>query len=172
MIQSGVFDDASERRLELIYGEIREMPPIGPPHAEVVDLLSRWSMSNTSPTAVRVRIQNPIGIPALASAPQPDVVWAREKSYRGRRPLPRDVLLLIEVSDTSLEYDLGEKLQLYAEAGIKEYWVVDIPHFQVAVFRDPKGRKYRQERVHNVGESVSPLAFKSLKLSVSDLFRP
>jgi Uma2 family endonuclease len=170
MIESGVLDDAGNRRLELVCGEIREMTPPGPTHEEVVDLLNAWSVRNTDTSEIRIRIQNTIGIPALDSVPLPDVAWVRQKSYRGRRPSVRDVLLLIEVADTSLAYDLEEKLRLYAEAGIKEYWVVNIPHFQVEVFRDPRGREYQNKSIHGVHESVSPRASKNLKLAVSSLF--
>ena len=94
------------------------------------------------------------------------------KSYRGQRPGPEDVLLLIEVSDSSLEYDRGEKLQLHAGAGVREYWVVNIPHLQIEVFRDPQSREYRQRSVYGVGETVSPRGMKNLKLPVSSLFSP
>ena len=80
MIQQGVFDEMRDQRLELIYGEIREMSPPGPTHEEVIDLLTRWSVLNVSKRDVRVRIQNSIGIPELDSAPQPDIAWVREKS--------------------------------------------------------------------------------------------
>lgn len=73
MIAQGGFDPARERRVELIHGEVREMTPPGPPHEEVIDLLTRWSALHTSPKKFRIRIQNSIGSPKLESAPQPDV---------------------------------------------------------------------------------------------------
>jgi Uma2 family endonuclease len=172
MIAKGVLDDVRDRRLELVHGEIQEMSPPGPTHEEVVDLLTDWSVRNTSPRQLRVRVQNSIGIAALDSVPQPDVTWVRQKTYRDQRPAPEDVLLLIEVSDTSLEYDRGEKRELYAEAGIPEYWIVNIPHFQIEVFRDPRGRKYRHQSVYGMGETFSPRAVRNLKLSVASLFGP
>ena len=170
MIQQGVFDEMRDQRLELIYGEIREMSPPGPTHEEVIDLLTRWSVLNVSKRDVRVRIQNSIGIPDLDSAPQPDIAWVREKSYRDERPLSTDVLLVIEVSDSSLSYDLGEKLRLYAEAGIVEYWVVNIPHWQVEVYRDPQGPRYLVKSVHDPGHTIRPAAFDDQELPVSYLF--
>src|SRR3712207_4046342 len=89
MVQTGVFDN---RRIEFIQGELREMSPTGPDHEEVVDLLNEWSPDNRPP-GVRVRVQNSIGLPELESAPEPDVVWVRKRSYRSGRPLPSDVLL-------------------------------------------------------------------------------
>ena len=71
------------------------------------------------------------------------------------------MLLVIEVSDSSLDYDRGEKLQLYAEAGIREYWVINIPHFQVEVYRDPRGRKYRHKSVHGVDQEISPRRWRA-----------
>jgi Uma2 family endonuclease len=170
MIQQGVFAEMRDRQLELIRGEVREMSPPGPTHEEVIDLLTRWSVLNLSPRGVRIRIQNSIGVAALDSAPQPDVAWVRERSYRDERPEPADVHLIIEVADSSLAFDRGEKLELYAEAGIPEYWVVNIPHWQVEVYREPRGRRYGDKAVFGLGQAVRPAAFPDLELSVSYLF--
>src|SRR5579871_6363252 len=117
MIAEGKFEGGLNRpRIELIYGELRNMSPIGAPHEEIVDALMEWSVSNVSSRGVRVRIQNSVGIPAHDSAPQPDIAWVTKKSYRTARPDGSDVLLIIEVADSSLKYDLGEKAKLYAAA--------------------------------------------------------
>lgn len=170
MIAEGAFDALRDKKIELIYGELREMTPPGPSHSQAVSRLNRWSHESTTEAEATIRIQDPIGIPELDSAPQPDVVWARPKDYGQRHPRPRDVLLLIEVSDSSLDYDLGEKAAVYAQAGIKDYWVVNIPDFCVEVFRQPKRGRYLEHRTFNVGEQVEPLAFPKLRLSVSGLF--
>jgi len=150
MIAEGAFDALRDKKIELIYGELREMTPPGPSHSQAVSRLLRWSTDNTSKTEV--------------------TVWVRPKDYGERHPRPRDVLLLIEVADSSLEYDLGEKAAVYAQAGIKDYWVVNIPDFCVEVFRQPKRGRYLEHRTYNVGELAHPLAFPKLKLSVSGLF--
>jgi Uma2 family endonuclease len=136
----------------------------------VIDLLDEWSHDNAPRRRVRIRVQNSIGIPPLDSAPQPDLAWVRRKSYRLRRPQPRDVFLLIEVSDSTLDYDRGEKAGLYAQAGIAEYWVVNIPLRCIEVFRDPHGGTYRTLQSFSVGETVRPLAFPDPEFPVSLLF--
>jgi Uma2 family endonuclease len=172
MIAQAVFDPDREVRTELIHGEIREMTPPGPTHEEVIDLLNRWSCDNTSPEQVRVRIQNSIGIPALDSAPQPDVAWVKAKSYRTGRPQPTDVLLLIEVSDSSLAYDRGEKAELYAEAGIADYWIVNLRDWCIEIYRDPHRNDYRQKQTYTLHDAVSPLVRPELALPVAQLFGP
>lgn len=172
MIQRGVFEEPHHRRIELIYGELREMSPPGPTHEEVIDLLNRWSMKHTDENNVRVRIQNSIGLPDWDSAPQPDVAWVKAKSYRDQRPSAEDVYLLIEVSETSLAYDRGEKAGLYARGGIGDYWIVNIPEFCVEVHRDPANETYQSIFRYDVTSAVSPLAFPEISLPIRDLFQP
>lgn len=170
LIKKGFFKSLQDRRIELIRGELREMSPPGPAHEEAIDMLNRWSMSNTNPKDVRVRIQNSVGLPELDSAPQPDVAWVREQSYREGRPTSDDVLLVIEVSDSSLSYDRGRKAKLYAEAGIADYWVVNLRGECVEVFRDPQDGIYQSHEVFDRGHTVRPLRFPKLKLPVTKLF--
>lgn len=103
MIEVGVFDRREQRRLEFIRGEIREMAPIGSMHEQIVDLLNVWSFENVSKDRIRVRVQNSIGLPTLQSAPEPDLAWVVQRDYSGGRPSTEDVLLVIEVSDSSLK---------------------------------------------------------------------
>ena len=117
------------------------MTPIGPQHEEVVDRLNAWSVAAVHPLSIRVRIQNSIGIPDLESAPEPDIAWVVERNYSQGRPTATDVLLIIEVADSSLAYDTGEKAALYAAAGVADYWIVDIPHRCVEVRRDPRDNR-------------------------------
>lgn len=168
MIEHGVFD--RQRRLEFIRGEIREMNPIGPEHEDILDLLTSWSFEHLPKGRVRVRIQESIGLPGLESAPQPDLVWAVQGDYRRRRPAAGEVLLLVEVADSSLEYDAGEKAALYAEAGIADYWVVNIPDRSIEVRRDPEGNRYRTLQAFAGDEEARPLAFPELVLRPSMLF--
>jgi Uma2 family endonuclease len=168
MIACGAFDN--DRRLEFIRGEIREMSPINPPHEDAIDYLNRWSIENLSRRQVRVRVQNTVGLPELESIPQPDLAWVRPGNYRHRRPTPDDVLLVIEVSDSSLRYDTGEKADLYAEAGIRDYWVVNIPEQVVEVRRDPVGGRYRSLQTFSGDQPVRPLAFPNVTLLPSALW--
>src|SRR5689334_1719578 len=127
MIRRGEFEPREEHHVELIYGEISPMSPINPPHDYTVDELTEWSFQTLPPGAVRVRVQGSFGIPVLDSVPQPDLAWLRRKDYLAQRPEPGDVLLVVEVSDSSLVRDRGLKARLYAEAGIADYWIVNIP---------------------------------------------
>jgi len=115
MIESGVFAGRGDQRMELIYGEIREVNPRNPPHEDSVDRLMYWSIDKTNQEEVRVRIQNSLGITEFDSVPEPDVAWMAVRNYRQRRPEPADVLLLIEVADSTLRKDRTEKAGLYAK---------------------------------------------------------
>jgi len=170
MIEQGIFDDRPERRLELIHGEIREIPPPNPPHAYVIDLLGYWSIDQAPRDQVHVRIQNPLGIPALDSVTVPDVAWMKSRDYRRKRPEPRDVLLVIEVSESSLAYDRGEKANLYAASGLKDYRVVNVNDSCIEVHRRPRSGEYRNIETFSTGQSVSPLAFPEITLKVESLF--
>lgn len=169
MVSTGKFERRPER-FELIKGRIRKVSPPGPTHEDIIDWLNRWSTRNTDEDQVRVRIQQTVGIPELASIPMPDVALIKQGDYRINRPTVTDVLLLIEVADSSLNYDTKKKAALYAEAGVTDYWVVNIPHWRVDVFRSPKSGQYTERFSRQVGESVSPLAFPQLNLEVTRLF--
>jgi Uma2 family endonuclease len=170
MIEAGAFDTMRGKRIELIRGELREKMPAGPSHSELVSRINRWSVLSPPPDRVNVRIQDPVGIPPLDSAPEPDIVWAKPKSYDDHHPLPKDVFLVVEVADTSLAYDCGEKAELYAEAGIADYWVVDVQRRIVHVFRKPTKKGYSDERVCKPGQELSPLAFPDVTIDLKKLF--
>jgi len=170
MILRGDFVPREEHHVELIHGEITPMSPIGPPHNNTVKVLIAWSFEVLPPEAVDVFAQGPIGIPALDSEPEPDLVWARRDDYSAQHPRPEDLILVIEVSDSSLARDRGLKARLYAEAGIADYWVVNIPERCVEVRRDPQVDAYRSIEVFRPGQDVRPLAFEAVVLPVSRLF--
>jgi Uma2 family endonuclease len=115
------------------------------------------------------RKANRIGFPELKSAPQPDVAWVTKK-FSARRPQGSEIFLIIEVAQTRLAYDRGEKARLYAKAGVRDYWVMNIPERCVEVFRDPLRGRYKTLRTYATGEDVRPLAFPDACLSVSSLF--
>jgi Uma2 family endonuclease len=157
MVNAGVFA-GPRRRLELINGEIREMSPIGDPHAEVVDRLDEWGHDYARGKPVRVRIQNAIRLPHAASSPEPDVSWVVKRNYWRGKPGPNDILLIIEVADSSLEEDTAEKAVLYAGAGIRDYWVVNLRSQTVEVRRDPGPNGYHSLTVFSSNEELRPLA--------------
>lgn len=180
MIAAGVFSQppapgeplAGPRRVELIEGEIVMMSPIGPRHEEIVDRLNEWSVGAVTRGEARVRIQQSLGIPGQQSVPQPDVAWVRPRDYATRRPEADDALLVIEVAETSLPYDLGEKAAVYAAGGVIDYWVVDAAAETVHVLRQPGPVAYAEHRVVSRGESIAPLTRPDATLAVESLFAP
>ena len=129
-------------RIELIKGEIRTMPAIGDRHIATVIALNQVLTQLLGPRAF-VSIQNPIRLDD-ESEPEPDVtvLKPRRDYYRAGKPRPGEILLLVEVADSSLDYDRGEKRDLYAHSGIQEYWVVNLVADEVEVCRDPTPQGY------------------------------
>lgn len=140
MGEFGIFGEGD--RVELIEGELVAMSPIYGPHIGAVIALSHLLVAAAGDRAL-VSVQNPVRL-GDRSEPQPDVVLLRPRTdgYRLRAPGPEDVLLLIEVADSSLRYDRAVKLPLYARHGIPEVWIVDIAANTVEWFRYPEGEAY------------------------------
>lgn len=168
MGESGVF--APEARLELIDGEIVEMAPIGSRHAGMVKVLNRL-LSRAAGDLAIVSVQDPLVI-GDRSVPQPDLALLKPRadSYSSSHPSAADVLLVVEVADTTLAFDLGTKIPLYARGGIAETWVVDLQERAVRVFRDPSASGYRASFTVSGGGSVAPLALPAVDVAFSELF--
>ena len=172
MINDDAFAAVRDRRIELIRGELREMSPPGPNHSEAVSWLTEWSVLTPPKSRVKVRIQDPIELPELDSQPQPDVVWAKPRRYSDHHPRVDEIFLVIEVADSNLNGDLGEKAELYAAGGIQDYWVVNISGQSVEVHRKPVGGTYAEHTTHQFGERIAPLAFPAVLLDITALFAP
>ncbi len=157
-------------RVELLDGEIVEMSPIGTLHASVVGRLTSVLSRRLGDRAI-VWVQNPIQLRAVRSVPQPDLVLLRPQAdfYAAMRPGPGDVLLLMEVMDTSAETDRRVKLPLYARAGITETWLVDVNTAELHAFRAPAETGYTHTRVLGRAEVVTPAAFPNVTLAVAEL---
>ena len=142
-------------RVELIDGEIIDMSPIGALHAAIVALLTAF-LCRTVGGGVIVRCQNPIRLDDT-SEPEPDIaiVRARADGYLSAHPGPGDVLMVIEVADTSLAWDLGVKVPLYARHGIPETWVIDAATRRTTRFRSPRDGLYAEETTHEPAETLS-----------------
>jgi Uma2 family endonuclease len=154
LIQTGIL--RSGEPVELIHGWIVPKMPTNPTHSSVVRRLDRWFQRNLPNTLV-VSVQQPIT--TADSEPEPDLAICNgpEGLYFTSHPSPEQAVIVIEVSDSSLGYDLGEKLQLYARAKVAVYWVVDLEHKQVIVHTDPRGGKkptYRTRNTYAPGQSV------------------
>jgi Uma2 family endonuclease len=133
-----------ELRTELIDGEIIEMPPIGHPHAGTVKYLANW-LKETLGRAAVVSVQDPVWLNDFTE-PLPDIALLKPRAdyYRNAHPGPDDVLLLIEVADTSLAYDRDAKLPRYARNGIAEVWLVDLAGQRLSIYRRPEGDGYAE----------------------------
>ena len=164
--ESGAFPP--DARLELIRGEIVEMPPIGGPHiACVVQLITL--LSRLIPRAL-LSPQNPLRIEGYESRPQPDLVLIRPRGGLAQRPpADDDVLLVIEVADSSLARDRKDKIPLYAAAGIPESWLVDLNSATLFVYRRPAPEGYQDVRAYRRGESVSPEAFPDVSFTLEEI---
>lgn len=168
MGETGILDEGE--RVELIEGEVVEMSPIGPRHGSVVARIVSLLVTRLGDRAI-VWPQNSLVLRAQASQLQPDValLLPRADYYRSANPEPRDVLLAIEVMDSSGDHDRRVKLPLYARAGLAELWLVDLTADSVETLRDPAGGQYRDRRVASRGAAVAPLAFPDLSLAVTVL---
>jgi Uma2 family endonuclease len=170
MGESGIF--APDERVELIEGEIIQMTPIGPPHAGTVAHLLALLARGAGERAV-LWPQNPLHL-GDRSMPQPDLVLLKARStfYTDAHPTEDDVLLLIEVADSSIGYDRLRKLQLYARFGVPEYWIVSLKEGCIEVYRVPADGGYQDFRQYVAGESVAPQAFPDLVIEVGALLGP
>ena len=169
MVEAGVFSGKERQRIELIHGELRQMNPIGIRHSYVVDQLNEWSFQIFSQKEIHIRIQATLRIPASDSSPEPDLMWL-ERNDSQRHPEPNDVLLLIEVADDSLKYDLGEKAGLYAEAGIEDYWVIDLRKQSIHVHRKPQAGQYTDVVIVRDDEPAQSIRFPQATLTAKRLF--
>jgi Uma2 family endonuclease len=167
MAEAGVL--TPEDRVELIEGEIIKMSPIGSSHAACVGRLDDLVGDALKPKLM-VRMQNPIRLDDF-SEPVPDVavVSARIDYYADRHPTPEDVLLIIEVADTTLLTDRNIKIPLYAGTGIPESWLVNLPKELIEVYFDLNNGKYRECRKFKRGEVVKSATIKQLSLSVDEI---
>jgi Uma2 family endonuclease len=167
MGNAGIF--APDERVELIDGEVIAMPPIGRPHALCVSR-SMWLLVSRLGSRAQVETQNPIHLSDL-SEPVPDLMVLRPSPdhYAGGHPTAADVMLLIEVSDTTLAYDQRTKLPVYARESIPEVWIADLVHRVIHVYRDPRPEGYRTTLTFGLGGRLAPLAFPDVDLSVEEI---
>ena len=163
---------SEDDRVELIDGEIIEMPPIGDNHSGHVNRFTRV-FSRVFGDRALLHIQNPVRLGRYRE-PEPDVVLLRPRDddYDSSKPVPDDVLLLVEVADSSLEYDRDTKAQLYAEAGIIEYWLVNLVDGVMMVYRDPHPEGYRSVQLVRHTDRIRLLSFPDIEFAVSEVLRP
>lgn len=171
MIDAGILDD---RQVELLRGEIVERVPEGLPHAYYSDETAQY-LRQLLGNRAKVREGKPITLPNQ-SEPEPDlaVAWQFPEGviveplgevYLRHHPYPENIFWLIEFSQSSLVKDLEDKSRIYAEAGIQEYWVVNLRQKQLVVFRDPHLDKFRSQQTLERG-SIAPIAFQEISVSI------
>lgn len=153
MLDAGILHE--DDRVELIRGEILNMSPIGTRHQAVVDGATRLLVRSVGDLAI-VRVQGTIELDRF-SAPQPDLVLLRPRDdlYVHKHPGAADIFLVMEVADSSLEYDLTVKKALYAIMGIHEYWVVDLQNNRILCYSEPAADSYSTVREFHRGDTIA-----------------
>ena len=169
MGKAGIFHP--ENRVELIEGEIIVMPPNGLKHIATINRLN-YFLHNTIKEKGIISIHNSIRLPDY-SEPQPDIaiLHPRDDFYADKFPEAEDVLLLIEVADSSLRYDQTKKLRLYAEYEILEYWIANVEREIVEIYHQPNGKAYlKQTLIDSPDSAFTPIAFPAIVMTLKDIF--
>ncbi len=168
MARSGILREGD--RVELIEGEITQMIPIGSRHIIGVNCVVNCFVTLQVEKKAILSVQNPLRLDDYTE-PEPDVVLLEHRAEFLKNQMygPADVLLIVEVSDTSLIYDRDVKGPLYARFGIPELWLADVEGKTVTVYRTPSPRGYEEMKTFRAGQTLSPLAFPELTISVQDI---
>jgi hypothetical protein len=165
MGRAGIFHE--DQRLELVDGIVLEMSPIGTDHAACVDRLNRILSRCVGDRAI-VRVQGPVRL-GLHSESMPDlaILNQRDDFYARAHPQPDDILLIIEVADTTVEYDRDTKMPLYATAGIPEAWLVDLEDETITAYREPTTGGFRQQEQYHRGHRIKSVSVPGLEVDVA-----
>ena len=168
IVESGVL---TERRVELIDGDIVEMAPEGEPHAYSSDEAGEY-LTYLLGDRAKVRQAKPITLPNSQSEPEPDIAVVQRlgREYRQHHPYPENIFWVIEYADSSLKKDLEVKTRIYATAGIPEYWVVDLKKMELIVFRTPTQNGYQSQNVLT-NEIIASISFPGIEIEVTRLLR-
>lgn len=167
MAEAGIFGE--DDHIELIDGELVDMPPIGTEHAGLTTQLNHIFGHACSKKAL-VTVQSPLVLDDH-SEPEPDLLLLRFRQdyYKHAKPRPDDVLLLVEVADSSLGYDRSIKLPLYARHGIAEVWILNLQDRVIEIHREPDGKVFQQHFVARAGDLLHPLLAPGIAIAVADL---
>lgn len=159
-----------EDRVELIEGEMIEMAPIGARHFAMVNKLNTLLVAAVGKDGI-VSIQNPVVLPPR-NEPQPDLAILKPRSdyYRNQLPNAKDILLLIEVADTTLEYDRDAKIPTYAQHAVPEVWLVNVQTNSLSVFLEPSPKGYRRLLTPQAGDHVVPHLLPAVHIAVTEIF--
>jgi Uma2 family endonuclease len=158
-----------ETRVELVDGELIEMAPIGPRHMQAVNRLTRALVAAVGKAAI-VSVQNPVAL-GEHSETQPDLALLGPQSdSETRLPTPDDVLLLVEVADTTLQYDRTTKLALYARFGVREVWIVNLIDHILEIHREPYNGAYRVKLERGGSDAVAPVALPNAEVHLAEIW--
>lgn len=167
MIELGLLKDYE--RAEIIEGELIKKMTIGSPHAFVVDSLNRFFVKNVSDD-ILVRIQNPIRLTDFTE-PEPDLALIDLTKFdRKQHPRPDEILLVVEVSDSTVKYDRETKLSLYGEAMIPEVWIVNLPKNIVEIHQKPSDGVYQFVKIFKRGDRIVSELLPGLSISTDEIF--
>ena len=167
MAKAGILTE--DDRVELIEGEIVQMSPVGRRHASHVKRLNTL-FTQLLGVRVVVSVQDPVEL-SDRSEPQPDIALLQPRSdfYEAGHPQPKDIFLLVEVADTTVESDRQVKIPLYAGSGIFEVWLIDINEQSIETYRQPTAAGYQNIQDCRRGQSISPQAFPEISLTVDQV---
>lgn len=170
MGETGIISPDEE--VELIEGQIIEKPMKGTTHSAVNKYLEKL-LENSLGDAALVRVQYPVRLDNY-SEPEPDIAVVKPDDlyYASHHPTPPEIYLIVEIADTTLKRDTEFKANVYAKAGINDYWVLDISNRQLYVFREPTPTGYQNQQILSDDSSISPVAFPNITINVSEMLRP
>ena len=156
-------------RVELLEGELIAMAAMGGPHVAGVHRCNKLFSKRFADEAI-ISVQCAVRLPS-GSEPEPDIALLRPQRdfYASGLPTPADILLVVEVADSSYDRDINVKLLLYARAGVTETWILDVGRDQLEAYSEPSAGGYRLHRLYRRGETIAPLAFPDLALAVDQL---
>ncbi len=168
MRETGILSE--DDRVELLDGEVRVMSPIGPRHAAIVKRLNTL-LSRLLPETFILSVQDPIQLND-AGEPQPDlaILQHRDDFYANAHPVADDVLFVVEVSDTTIDYDREEKLPRYAQANIVEAWLIDIDNFTIEQYLQPRNGKCLIKKLLERGDIIASQSITTLQLDIERIF--
>lgn len=169
MAETGIL--RPDARVELLDGRIIDMSPIGPFHGGITKRLNHL-FTRLARGRWMVSVQDPLRLND-DSEPEPDLMLVKPApdDYTSRHPGPEDVFLLIEVSDTTLDYDREEKLPAYGRAGIPEVWILNLNDRTIETYREPHFTGYAARQTLRAGDTLSPLRFPDVTLDVAELLK-
>ena len=168
MVGAGIL--AADEQVELIAGQIIKKMPKGPAHSALCKRIEKL-IERLLGDRVLVRLRDPVRLD-IYSEPEPDiaVVYPNASFYDDHHPVPGEIYLIIEIADSTVDRDLNVKADLYAAAGIADYWVINVKSQQLHIFREPQANGYQRQTILRGQQSVRLLSFADCEITVQECF--